>query len=82
MWVDGAMARITLYLDRETEEQLDAAARAAGTSRSRWLADLIRKRAVSAWPAEVASLAGSWAAEDFPTLEEIRRGLPEEAERP
>lgn len=76
------MARITLYLDRETEEQLDAAARAAGTSRSRWLADLIRKRTASEWPAEVARLAGSWVAADFPTLEEIRRGLPEEAERP
>ena len=76
------MGRITLYLDRETEEQLDAAARAAGTSRSLWLADLIRQRTASTWPAEVASLAGSWAAEDFPTLEEIRRGLSEEAPGP
>jgi len=61
---------------------LDAAARAAGTSRSRWLADLIRQRTAPEWPAEVASLAGSWAAQDFPTLEEIRKGLAEEAPEP
>lgn len=76
------MGQITLYLDPETEEKMEAAARAAGTSKSRWVANLIRRQTAAEWPATIASLAGSWAAEDFPTLEEIRQELPEEAREP
>jgi hypothetical protein len=74
------MAQLTLYLDRETEEKMKAAARAAGTSLSQWVASLIRDRIAGEWPASVAALAGSWK-DDFPSLEEIRHGADEEPRR-
>jgi hypothetical protein len=74
------MGRITLYLDRKTEERIKAAAKAAGTSQSQWVASLIRERTTLEWPASIARLAGSWA-DDFPALEEIRQGAPDAPRR-
>ena len=68
------MGQVTLYLDRQTEKRMKAAAKAAGTSQSQWVATLIREKTSLEWPAAIAGLAGAWADEDFPTLEEIRRG--------
>jgi hypothetical protein len=73
------MAQVTLYLDEQTEEQMKAAARTAGVSNSRWVADLIRERTASEWPESVRRLAGAWA--DFPTAEELREGLPADVPR-
>lgn len=75
------MGKVTLYLDEQTEEQMREAAAEAGLSQSRWVAELIRRRAGSEWPESIKRLAGAWA--DFPTAEEIRSGegedLPREA---
>ncbi len=65
------MAQITIYLDRETEALVSRAVRKAGVSKSRWIADAIRARSGSEWPASVAALHGAWS--DFPSLEEIRK---------
>ena len=73
------MAQITLYLDADTEVKLRQAAKAAGVSQSRWVAELIRERTASEWPESVARLAGAWT--DFPTAEEIRAGLGSDARR-
>lgn len=73
------MAQVTLYLDEQTEERLKTAARAAGVSNSRWVADLIREKTASEWPESVRRLAG--ACPDFPTVEELRAGLPDDAPR-
>jgi hypothetical protein len=73
------MGQITLYLDTETEARVKAAAQAAGISQSRWVADLIRERTRTEWPAWVADIVGSWS--DLPSLEEIREGLPEDLPR-
>lgn len=73
------MSQITLYLDAETETKLKLAAKAAGVSQSRWVAELIREKTASQWPESVARLGGAWA--DFPTAEEIRAGLGEDAPR-
>jgi hypothetical protein len=73
------MVQVTLYLDTETEARMKAAAKTAGISQSRWVADLIRKRTATQWPESVARLAGAWA--DLPTAEEIRAGLGEDAPR-
>ena len=73
------MGQITLYLDDETEKKMKAAARAAGISLSRWVNSLIRERTAEEWPASVARLAGAWA--DLSTVEEIRRGQPDDAPR-
>jgi hypothetical protein len=71
---------VTLHLDRLTEERLKAAAKAAGTSTSQWVAQLIRRRTASSWPPEIASLVGAWA-DDFPSLEEIRGEGPDQPPR-
>jgi hypothetical protein len=65
------MGQVTLYLDSQTEARMKAAAKAAGTSQSQWVAALIREKTALEWPPAVARLAGAWA-DDFPTLDDIR----------
>ena len=77
----GTMGQVTLYLDNETEEKMKEAAKTAGVSQSRWVADLIREKAAAEWPASVVQMAGAWAEDDFPSLEEIRQGLPPDLPR-
>lgn len=67
----NCMPQITIYLDRQTEALVDRAVRKAGVSKSRWIAEAIRARAASEWPAAVAAPHGAWG--DFPSLEKIRR---------
>ena len=74
------MGQLTLYLDNETEEKMKAAAKDAGVSLSRWVADLIRDKTATEWPDSLVKLIGTWA-EGFPSLEEIRAGLPEDLPR-
>ncbi len=62
------MAQITLYLDDATQALVDQAAQACGVSKSRWVADLIRKHAAHEWPQDCLSLAGAFA--DFPLRDE------------
>ena len=73
------MGQVKLYLDAETETKMKAAAKAAGVSPSRWVADLICKKVATSWPESIVQLAGAWA--DFPTAEGIRAGLGEDAPR-
>ena len=54
------MAQVTLYLDEETARRARRAAKAAGLSQSRWLAELGRQRTAREWPAAVRELAGTW----------------------
>ena len=61
------MSQITLYLDDATQALVDHAAQANGVSKSRWVADLIRKHAAHEWPKECLALAGKFA--DFPLIE-------------
>jgi hypothetical protein len=42
--------QITLYIDEETDAKARAAARAAGVSYSKWVAELIRSRTRDEWP--------------------------------
>ncbi|CAZ88938.1 putative transcriptional regulator [Thiomonas arsenitoxydans] len=62
------MSQITLYLDDATQALVDQAARANGVSKSRWVADIIRKYAAQEWPQDCLALAGRFA--DFPLREE------------
>ena len=64
------MAQVTIYLDDEAEARLEKAARDAGLSRSRWVANLIREKTAAEWPESFRRLIGGW--EDFPEVEEIR----------
>jgi Ribbon-helix-helix protein, copG family len=73
------MSQITIYLEAEVSELVKEAAKAAGVSRSRWIAEAIRSRVRSEWPAAVRALAGAWP--DFPSLEEIRSNQGVDAPR-
>ncbi len=73
------MAQITLYLDEATQAIVDQAAQAHGVSKSRWVADVIRKYAAHEWPAECLALAGRFA--DFPLREDLPPPAPADIER-
>ncbi|MFA7399989.1 MAG: CopG family transcriptional regulator [Sideroxydans sp.] len=62
------MSQITLYLDDATQALVDQAAQANGLSKSRWVAEMIRKYATHEWPQDCLTLAGRFA--DFPLREE------------
>ena len=62
------MSQITLYLDDATQALVEHAAQAHGLSKSRWVADIIRKYAADEWTQDSLALAGRFA--DFPLREE------------
>ena len=62
------MSQITLYLDDATQALVEQAAQANGLSKSRWVAEIIRKYAAHEWPQDCLLLAGRFA--DFPLCEE------------
>jgi hypothetical protein len=62
------MAQLTLYLDDATQDLVEQAAQAHGVSKSRWVADIIRKYAAHEWTADCLALAGRFA--DFPLRED------------
>lgn len=74
------MSQITLYLDDATQALVDRAAQANGVSKSRWVADIIRKHAAHEWPKECVALAGKFA--DFPLSEGSgTNGIPADTPR-
>lgn len=62
------MSQITLYLDDATQAMVEQAARASGMSKSRWVAEIIRKYAAHEWPEDCLALAGRFP--DFPLRED------------
>ena len=58
------MSQVTLYLDEETDQVLAQSASRAGMSKSRWVAQLIRRHAKEGRPQECLNLAGAFP--DFP----------------
>lgn len=62
------MSQITLYLDDATQTMVEQAARASGMSKSRWVAELIRRFAAQQWPQDCLKLAGRFT--DFPLREQ------------
>lgn len=65
------MGQVTIYLDKDTEQQARAAARAEGVPLSKWIARQLGRRARGEWPEAVRALAGAW--KDAPSLESIRK---------
>jgi len=72
------MAQITLYLDDATQALVDRAAQANGVSKSRWVAEIIRKYAAEEWPKECLDLAGKF--DDFPLID-TANSLPADVPR-
>jgi len=73
------MSHITLYLDRQTESYVRAAAKRSHLSLSKWIAKAVQGVAHDAWPDEVRQLQGAW--RDFPTAEQLRAHLGADAVR-
>ena len=73
------MGQVTLYVDDETSAIIEAAAKSAHMSKSKWVASVIRQKALAEWPQEIHELAGAWA--DFPVAEELRSGLGQDSPR-
>lgn len=73
------MSQITLYLDDATQALVDQAAQANGLSKSRWVAEMIRKYAAHEWPQDCLALAGRFA--DFPLREESATPQPADVPR-
>ena len=74
------MSQITLYLDDATQALVDQAAKAHGLSKSRWVADIIRKYAAHEWPQDCLALAGRFA--DFPLRDAAGDACPVAADVP
>ena len=65
------MSQVTIYLDPDTDRRLQAAVKAAGISRSKWIAELIRREVAEEWPPAIRALAGAWP--DLPEQEDLRK---------
>lgn len=68
------MSQITLYLDDATQALVEQAARANGVSKSRWVAEVIRKHAAQEWPQDCLALAGQF--DDFPLRDHAHVAQP------
>ena len=73
------MSQITLYLDDATQALVEKAAQANGLSKSRWVAEIIRKYAAHEWPQDCLALAGRFA--DFPLREQNQSAVPADVPR-
>ncbi len=73
------MGQVTIYLDAETEGRLNAIIKASKSSKSKWIADLIKEKAATSWPESIEALAGAW--KDLPNAEEIRKTLGQDVAR-
>jgi hypothetical protein len=63
------MSQITLYLDDATQALVDQAAAANGMSKSRWVAEIIRKYAAHDWPKDLpcrTPILNAWDFEGWP----------------
>jgi hypothetical protein len=75
------MGQVTIYLDDPTESLVRRQVKKSGESASRWIAEAVRRRVASEWPADVTDLFGSWQAGDFPDADELREGYGPDARR-
>lgn len=73
------MGQVTIYLEKEIEEKMAAAAKAAHLSKSKWITRVIEEKIANEWPESVTRLAGAW--QDFPSLDEIRASSGKDGER-
>ena len=73
------MGQVTIYLDKETERKMTNIAKKSGTSKSKWIANLIQEKTVNTWPESIHKMAGAW--NDFPDIDEIRIDMGVDAQR-
>jgi len=73
------MSQLALYIDDQLAERLDKAMKASGKSKSRWVADAIRRALQDQWPEGFFNLAGKWKDDVGPEeiMKRIRSGMQE-----
>ena len=71
------MSQLAIYIDDQLAERLDKAAKVSGKSKSRWVADAIKRSLQDQWPKGFFDLAGSWEDDLMPDeiMSRIRTGL-------
>ncbi len=78
------MAQLAIYVDDQLAERLDKAVKASGKSKSKWVADAIKRSLQDQWPEGFFELAGSWEDDVGPKeiMSRIRSGMevPEKRE--
>ncbi len=79
------MVQLALYIDDQLAERLNKAVKAAGKSKSKWVAEAIRNALQDQWPDGFFELAGSWEDDVGPDeiMNRIRKGMeiPERREK-
>ena len=71
------MTQLAIYIEDQLSEKLDRAVKASGKSKSKWIADIIKKELNDQWPEDFFNLAGSWKDDREPDeiIKDIREGL-------
>ena len=71
------MSQLAIYIDDQLAKRLDKAAKASGKSKSKWVADAIKRSLQDQWPDGFFDLAGSWDDDVGPgeIMSRIRRGM-------
>ena len=71
------MAQLAIYIEDQLAERLDKAAKASGKSKSKWVADAIKRTLQDQWPEGFFDLAGSWEDDLSPDeiMSRIRTGM-------
>ncbi|MBA3030081.1 MAG: CopG family transcriptional regulator [Desulfobacteraceae bacterium] len=73
------MGQVTIYLDTETERQLNLIIKEKRVSKSKWISDLIRAKTATEWPDSIIQMAGAW--DDLPMGETIRDAMGKDIQR-
>lgn len=74
------MTQMAIYIDDQLAERLEKAAKRSGKSKSKWVAEAIRRSLQDKWPEDFFELAGKW--EDDVGPEEIMGRIRKEIEEP
>jgi hypothetical protein len=71
------MAQMAIYIDNQLADRLEKAVKASGKSKSRWVAEAIRRSLQDQWPDGFFELAGSWSDDVDPDeiMRRIRGGV-------
>ena len=70
------MTQLAIYIEDKLSEKLEKVVKASGKSKSKWIADVIKKELDDQWPENFFNLAGSWKDNKDPDeiIQEIRDG--------
>ena len=71
------MSQLAVYIDNQLAERLDKAVKVSGKSKSKWVADAIKRSLQDQWPEGFFDLAGRWEDDVGPDeiIVRIRRGM-------